>query len=77
MQCAEESDLVVLVIGGKSGLSGLIRREEGVSAADFNQQGLVTEPDGESHDRTDLVLTGVQEELVKAVHATGKPAAVG
>ena len=76
VQCAEESDLVVLVIGGKSGLSGLIRREEGVSAVDFNQQGLVTEPDGESHDRTDLVLTGVQEELVKAVHATGKPVVV-
>ena len=75
VKCAEESDLAIVVIGGKSGLSGLIRREEGVSAVDFNQQGLVTEPDGESHDR-DLVLTGVQEELVKAVFATGTPTVV-
>ena len=76
VKCAEESDLAIVVIGGKSGLSGLIRREEGVSAVDFNQQGLVTEPDGESHDRADLVLTGVQEELVKAVFATGTPTVV-
>ncbi|HHW73242.1 MAG TPA: beta-glucosidase [Firmicutes bacterium] len=76
VQCAQESDLAVVVIGGKSGLSGLIRREEGVSAVDFNQQGLVTEPDGESHDRADLELTGVQEELVKAVYATGTPTVV-
>src|SRR5690606_31381539 len=37
VKCAEESDLAIVVIGGKSGLSGLIRREEGVSAVDFNQ----------------------------------------
>ncbi len=32
--------------------------------------------DGEGHDAATLELTGLQEELVKAVHATGKPTIV-
>ena len=53
---AGQADVVILVLGDKSGLT----------------------PDctsGETRDRTELGLPGVQEELVKAVAGTGKPVA--
>lgn len=76
IKAAEESDYAIVVIGGKSGLSGLVNAEEGISEVDFTKQGTVTEPDGESHDRTDLTLTGVQQELVEAIKATKTPTIV-
>ena len=51
---AQDADLAVLVLGGRSGL---------------DQRSTV----GEARDATDLRLTGVQEQLVKAVAATGTP----
>ena len=76
VEAAEQSDYAIVVIGGKSGLSGLVNAEEGISEVDFTKQGTVTEPDGESHDRTDLTLTGVQQELVEAIRATNTPTIV-
>ena len=54
---AQASDVVVLVVGDKSGLT------EDCTC-------------GESRDRADLGLPGVQEELVQAVAAAGKPTVV-
>ena len=54
MRLAAQADVVILVLGDKSGLV----------------------PDctcGETRDRAELGLPGVQEELVKAVVAVGKP----
>ncbi|NLY10721.1 MAG: beta-glucosidase [Firmicutes bacterium] len=60
VEIAKESDVAIVVVGGKSGLSGM-------------GSGKVLEPDGESHDRTDITLTGAQEQLLKAVYETGTP----
>lgn len=76
VKAAEKCDIAVVVVGGKSGLSGLVNADDGISEVDFSKQGLVTEPDGESHDRTSLSLTGVQEELVQAIVATKTPTIV-
>ncbi len=54
---AEESDVALIFVGGKSGLT------ESCTC-------------GEARDRADINLTGVQEELVTAVAATGKPVIV-
>jgi beta-glucosidase len=56
IRIARQADVVILVLGDKSGLT----------------------PDctsGETRDRAELGLPGVQEELVKAVFAVGKPVA--
>jgi beta-glucosidase len=57
VEAAEQADVAILVLAGRSGLTG----ESTV---------------GESRDATDLRLTGVQEELVTAVCATGTPVVV-
>jgi beta-glucosidase len=54
---AQAADVIVMVVGDRSGLT-----EDCTS--------------GESRDRSDLGLPGVQEELVRAVAATGKPMVV-
>ncbi|MBN1566196.1 MAG: glycoside hydrolase family 3 C-terminal domain-containing protein [Anaerolineae bacterium] len=51
---AEQADVVILVVGGKSGLTDDCTC-------------------GEARDRADLNLPGVQEQLVHAIGATGKP----
>lgn len=53
VNAAKQSDICVLVMGGKYGVTG-----------------------GESQDRVDLNLMGVQEELIKEIAATGKPVLV-
>ena len=65
IEAAEKSDVVVMVIGGTSIIySGIGWGED--------------QPDkyntcGEGHDRTTLDPPGLQPELIRAVHATGKP----
>ena len=54
---AERSDVAVLFVGGKSGLTDDCTT-------------------GEARDRADIELTGVQNELVEAIVATGKPVVV-
>jgi beta-glucosidase len=63
----------------------ITRAREAAASADAavvvvgeNQQGTVAgeSTNGEGHDAATLELTGMQEELVKAVHATGKPTIV-
>ena len=54
---AEKSDIALIFVGGKSGLTNDCTC-------------------GEARDRAEINLTGVQEELVQAVAATGKPVVV-
>jgi len=57
LEAAKKSDVIVVIVGEKSGLS-----ESDVS--------------GESRDRADLGLPGIQEDLVKALCELGKPVVV-
>ena len=54
---AQKSDVALVFVGGKSGLTDSCTC-------------------GEARDRVDLNLTGVQEDLIKAIHATGTPIVV-
>lgn len=54
---AQKSEVALVFVGGKSGLTDSCTC-------------------GEARDRVDLNLTGVQEELIKAIHATGTPVVV-
>ena len=62
---AQAADVAIVVIGLSQAVEGEEDQEEGVE-------------DGEksSGDRRDIVLPGVQEDLLKAVHATGTPVVV-
>jgi beta-glucosidase len=57
IEAARKSDVAVVVVGGKSGLTDDCTC-------------------GEARDRAKLGLTGVQQQLVEAVHATGTPVVV-
>lgn len=66
VKAAEQSDVVILVIGGtSSSITGVgwgdVAREKGYPTS------------GESFDRSDLIPPGVQSELIQAIHKTGKP----
>jgi beta-glucosidase len=54
---AQKSEVALVFVGGKSGLTDSCTC-------------------GEARDRVDLNLTGVQEELIKTIHATGTPTIV-
>lgn len=54
VEAAQKSDVAIMVVGGRSGLT-----DECTC--------------GEFRDRADIWLTGVQHDLIKAVHATGTP----
>ncbi|MBD3253797.1 MAG: beta-glucosidase [Candidatus Lokiarchaeota archaeon] len=53
-EIAEKSDLIIMVMGGKSGL-------------------VLECTSGESRDRSELILPGVQEDLIKEIYSIGKP----
>lgn len=61
VEAANKSDISIVVVGSAS--ASLARDYSNATC-------------GEGFDLSDLTLTGVQEELVKAVHATGKPVIV-
>lgn len=58
---AKNCDLSIVVIGSAS--ASLSRDYSNVTC-------------GEGYDLSDMTLTGAQEELIKAIHATGKPVIV-
>ncbi|NMB01897.1 MAG: beta-glucosidase [Firmicutes bacterium] len=76
VQVAEEADYVILVVGGKSGLSGVNTLSEDERYLRGELDSLQLDSDGEFQDRTDLGLPGVQQELVEKVIAVGKPTIV-
>src|SRR5204863_7454033 len=61
VQAALKSDVAIIFVGSSSASSGHIYPNA---------------TSGEGYDLSDLKLTGVQEELIKAVHETGKPIVV-
>ncbi len=65
VEIARGSDVAIMVVG----LSQLVEGEEG-------QREGVEEGEVSQGDRTDLNLPGVQEDLLKAIHATGTPIVV-
>lgn len=73
---AQEAELVVLVVGGRSGLSGVNTLSEDERYLSGEMEVDQLDSDGEFQDRTDLDLPGVQRELVEAVLAVGKPTVV-
>ncbi|MFX0104291.1 MAG: glycoside hydrolase family 3 N-terminal domain-containing protein [Candidatus Hodarchaeota archaeon] len=54
IEIAKKSEVAILVMGGKSGLT-------------------IDCTSGETRDRNKLTLTGVQEDLIRKIHATGAP----
>lgn len=64
VEVAKAADLVILAVGGKSGL-GLVSPEK--------QKEAYPHTTGEGSDRTDLKLPGLQEELVQKVYNAGTP----
>lgn len=73
VQAAKDADVVILVVGGKSGLSGVNTLSEDERYLSGELDALQLDSDGEFQDRTDLGLPGVQQELVEQVIAVGKP----
>jgi beta-glucosidase len=76
VEAAKESDVVVLVVGGRSGLAGVnvLSEDERYLSGEMDVAQL--DSDGEFQDRTDLGLPGVQQQLVEEVLAVGKPTVV-
>ncbi|NLM40541.1 MAG: beta-glucosidase [Firmicutes bacterium] len=76
VKAAEDSDVVVLVVGGRSGLSGVNTLSEDERYLSGEMEVDQLDSDGEFQDRTDLGFPGVQQELVEQVIAVGKPTIV-
>jgi beta-glucosidase len=83
VKAAQASQVAVVVVGGKSGLSGMGENENSEDeVVDFEGGAFLselqntTDTTGEHHDRTSLNLPGVQEELVKEIVKTGTPVIV-
>ena len=68
VEAARQSDLAVVVIGDTSELTGDVSRGDEA----YNRLSTV----GEGYDVTHPVPPGVQEDLVRAIHAAGKPVIV-
>lgn len=78
---ASDSDVAVVVLGGKSGLSGMGENEGSgedevvdFTNVEFTREMKATsDTTGEHHDRIELGLPGVQQELLQSVYNTGTP----
>jgi len=64
-ELAQKSDVAIVIVGLSQKMEGEEGQEEGVEEGERSQG-----------DRTDLALPGVQEDLLKAIHATGTPIVV-
>lgn len=83
VKAAEKSEIAVVVVGGKSGLSGMgeneyndsdvVKFEGGGFSTELNY---TTDTTGEHHDRTSLDLPGVQKNLIKEIVKTKTPVVV-
>jgi len=62
-RAAKSADIAIVVVGENQGQNGVDEEKD-------------TPTDGEGHDVASLDLTGVQEDLVRAVYATGTPTVV-
>jgi len=78
IKAAEESDAVVLVLGGSSArdFSTEYKETGAATVSDKKKQVLSDMESGEGYDRSSLDLLGDQEKLLQAVAKTGKPLVV-
>jgi len=82
IEIARNADVAIVVVGGKSGQSDIVEIVRDEELVDFYEHRSInvlshtTETSGEYHDCTDLKLTGVQLELLKAIQETGTPVVV-
>ncbi len=65
VELAKKSDIAIVIVGLSQKIEGEEGQEEGVEAGQSSQG-----------DRTDLALPGAQQDLLKAIHATGTPLVV-
>lgn len=73
VEAAEESDVVVLAIGGTHLVLGGVGWQGEISRYPIDDPKLDPPTGGEGYDRTSLTPPGVQPELIRALHKTGKP----
>ena len=73
VKAAEKSDVVILAIGGTHKVLGGVGWESNSSGGDVDNEKLNPPTGGEGYDRTSLAPPGLQPELIRALHATGKP----
>lgn len=71
VQAAQESAVALVVVGDTSMNIG-----GGLPGSDTDRSLGMLATVGEGYDRSELTISGVQEELIKAVHATGTPTIV-
>jgi len=78
VKAAEESDVVVLVVGGSSARDFRVKYEATAAAIANDEEGqiLLDMDCGEGYDRSTLDLLGDQEKLMQALIETGKPLVV-
>ena len=78
VKAAEESDVVVLVVGGSSARDFRVKYEATAAAIANDEEGqiLLDMDCGEGYDRSTLDLLGDQEKLMEALIETGKPLVV-
>ena len=78
VKAAEESDVVVLVVGGSSARDFRVKYEATAAAIANDEEGqiLLDMDCGEGYDRSTLDLLGDQEKLMQALLETGKPLVV-
>lgn len=70
---AKKSDVVILAIGGTHKVLGGVGWEGPKSSFEADDESINPPTGGEGYDRTSLTPPGVQPELIKALHKTGKP----
>ena len=75
VRAARDADVAIVFVGGSSARDFETRFSD-TGAADANSAGISDMESGEGFDRSSLELMGVQEELLKAIKATGKPVVV-
>ena len=75
VRAARESDVAIVFVGGSSARDFETRYIE-TGAALVNERSVSDMESGEGYDRSTLTLLGLQEDLLKAVKATGTPLVV-
>ncbi|MCQ6561741.1 glycoside hydrolase family 3 N-terminal domain-containing protein [Paenibacillus mendelii] len=76
LEAARSAEAAIVVVGGSSARQFGDNTIDPVTGANLVTEGDSDMDSGEGVDRTDLRLSGVQLELVKAIHATGVPVIV-
>ena len=75
VRAARQAEVAVVFVGGSSARDFETRYIE-TGAAQVNAQSMSDMESGEGYDRSTLTLLGLQEDLLKAVRATGTPTVV-